>query len=58
MKNDVYQGLNVWIEDYQRFKKRKESRAGMSLAGLFHEMLEKTEPQPRNNNGKFVKKES
>ena len=56
MRTEIYQGLNIWIDDYRRFKERKESRPGMSLAGLFHEMMEKTEPQPRNTNGKFAKK--
>jgi len=55
MKTDVYQCLNVWKEDYQRLLARKKTRAGMSLAGLFHEALEKSEQQLRNSNGRFSK---
>lgn len=53
MKTEVYQCLNVWKADYQRLLKRKGERPGMSLAGLFHEAIDKSEPQPRSNNGKF-----
>ena len=55
MKTDVYQCLNVWREDYEKLVARKQTRKGMSLAGLFHEALEKSEPIPRNNDGKFSK---
>ena len=57
MKVAIYQALNVWKEDYQRLVARKVLRPGMSLAGLFHEALDKSEPKIRNTNGKFAKTE-
>lgn len=56
MNLEVYQSLNVWKEDYQRLLSRKQARPGMSLAGLFREALDKSEPQPRKN-GKFASRE-
>jgi hypothetical protein len=55
MKSEMYQCLNIYKADYDRFKARKDTRIGLTLAGLFHEMLEKTEPTPRNHDGKFAK---
>ena len=57
MKSEIYQCLNVYKADYDKLILRKQSRIGMTLAGLFHEALEKSEPTPRNNDGKFTKKE-
>jgi hypothetical protein len=53
-----YRSLNVFSDDYQRFLERKNGRRGITLAGLFHELLEKTEPKPRTNDGKFAPKEN
>ena len=55
MKSDVYQCLNIYKEDYDKLKARKETRIGVTLAGLFHEMLLKTEEKPRKANGMFTK---
>ena len=55
MKSEVYQCLNVYKADYERILARKKTRIGMSLAGLFHEALEQSEPKLRNTNGKFAK---
>ena len=55
MKSETYQCLNVYKADYEKLLARKKTRIGMSLAGLFHEALEMSEPKPRNNDGKFAK---
>ena len=57
MKSELYQCLNVYKKDYERLLARKQKRVGMTLAGLFHEALERSEGTPRNKNGKFAKKE-
>lgn len=55
MKSDIYQCLNVYKADYERLLARKQTRVGITLAGLFHEALEKSEQTPRNHDGKFAK---
>jgi hypothetical protein len=56
MPKEEYGVINVYKEDYDRFLLRKQNRKGSTLAGLFKEMLNKTEPQLRKN-GKFISKE-
>jgi hypothetical protein len=55
MKSDVYQCLNIYKEDYLRLKERQKARRGATIAELFRELLDKTEPIPRNHDGKFTK---
>ena len=55
MKSDVYQCLNVYKEDYLRLKERQKARRGATIAELFRELLDKTEPTPRKPNGMFAK---
>lgn len=56
MPRKDYRSLNVFPDDYDRLLLRKATRRGTTLAGLFHEALDKSEPQPRKN-GKFISKE-
>ena len=55
MKSEKYQSLNVYKEDYQRLKERQILRRGATMMELFRELLDKTEPTPRNHDGKFAK---
>ena len=58
MKAGHSRNIAILEADYVILKNRLLNRPGLTLMGLIHEIIVKTEPQPRASNGKFIIKEN
>ena len=55
MRNGKTNGITIYQPDYDILKERIKKRPGLSMAGLIHELILKTEPLPRIR-GQFAPK--